>query len=150
LKYQHKNFCHWRAFLFFFKMKNENLLSDESSYFFEKLLIKIIVDKLDWQLVIQYFLYLIKNEDGHDDIRLINNLSKLLVSFVDRSNIDQSFSCYSNEKRKLAQFFELLLSFLNQTSSVNLTKLKTNVYTPPLSSENEISNINYLIKKTIQ
>jgi hypothetical protein len=128
-------------------MINENFLSNESHEFFEKLLIKIILYELDWRSILQYLLCLINNEDKHRDIQLITDLSQLICIFFPTNNVDQSFVCHSNENIKLKQFFQLLLSFLNQISLMNLT---TKCYKPPLSSENKIDNINFLIQKTIR
>jgi hypothetical protein len=128
-------------------MINENFLSNESHEFFEKLLIKIILYELDWHSILQYLLCLINNEDKHRDIQLITDLSQLICIFFPTNNIDQSIICHSNENIKLEQFFQLLLSFFNQISLMNLT---TKFYKPPLSSENKIDNINFLIQKTIR
>jgi hypothetical protein len=128
-------------------MINENFLSNESHNFFEKLLIKIILYELDWQLVLQNFLYLINNEDKHRDIQLISDLSQLIFLFFHINNIDQSFVYHSNETIKLNEFFQLLLSFLNQISEMTSNK---KFYTPSLSSENDIDNINFLMQKIIR
>ena len=131
-------------------MINENFLSNESHNFFQKLLIKIILYELDWHSILQYFLYLINNEDKHRDIQLISDLSQLILTFFPINNIDQSFVYHSNEKIQLTQFFQLLLSFLNQISVLNFTTSNTKFYKPSLSSENDIDNINFLIQKTIR
>ena len=105
-------------------MINKNFLSNKSRYFFNKLFIKTIIYELDWDLVLQYFLYFINNEDKYRDIPLISNLSQLLLpSFCEKNNIDQS----SNEKIQFIEFFQLLLSFLNQIPIINLTESKTKV-----------------------
>ncbi len=107
-------------------MCNENFLSKKKQKFFHKLLIKTILDELDWHSVLQYFFYLINNmEDQYCDIQFILS---------------------SNEYVKFEEFFELLLSFLHQISRNNFTKS----YIPTLSSENEIDNMNFLIEKILR
>jgi hypothetical protein len=107
-------------------MCNENFLSKKRQKFFHKLLIKTILDELDWHSVLRYFFYLINNmEDQYCDIQFISS---------------------SNEYIKFEQFFELLLSFLHQIFRNNFTKS----YIPSLSSENEIDNMNFLIEKILR
>jgi hypothetical protein len=128
-------------------MLNENFLSNESYDFFKKLLIKTILYELDWHLVLEYFLYLINNEDKYRDIQLISNLSQLIFPV---NNIDQSFIYHSNEHMKLIQFFQVILSFFNQIFIRNFEISNTKLYIPSLSYENDIDNMNFLIKKTIR
>jgi len=127
-------------------MINENFLSNESHDFFEQLLIKTILYELDWHLVLQYLLYLINNEDKNYNIQLISNLFQLILPFFHRNNIEQTFVYHANEPIRLTEFFQLLLSFLN----LNLPTSKTKFYTPSLSSENDIDNMNFLIQKIIR
>ncbi|CAF1173732.1 unnamed protein product [Rotaria sp. Silwood1] len=131
-------------------MINEYFLSDELRYFIKTLLIKTIMYELDWHIVIQYLIYLINNEDKHRDIKLISDLFQLLLSVIDINSNEQSMEYFSNEKNQLIQVFQLILSFLNQISTINLDKSKTKFYIPSLSFENEIDNINFLIYRTIR
>ncbi|CAF3783379.1 unnamed protein product [Rotaria sp. Silwood1] len=131
-------------------MINEYFLSDELRYFIKTLLIKTIMYELDWHIVIQYLIYLINNEDKHRDIKLISDLFQLLLSVFDINSNEQSMEYFSNEKNQLIQVFQLILSFLNQISTINLDKSKTKFYIPSLSFENEIDNINFLIYRTIR
>jgi len=127
-------------------MLNENFLSNESYDFFEKLLIKTILYELDWHSVLQYLLYLINNEDKNYNIQLISNLFQLILPFFHRNNIEQTFVYHANETNRLTEFFQLLLSFLN----LNLPTSTTKFYTPSLSSENDVDNMNFLIQKIIR
>lgn len=111
--------------------------------FFEKLLIKTILYEHDWHSILQYLIHLINNEDKYRDVHMIFDLSQLISN-----NIDQSFVYHSNETINLSEFFQLLLSFLNQISVIKTSNTK--LYTPSLSSENSLNNMNYLIQKTLR
>jgi hypothetical protein len=127
-------------------MLNKNFLSNQSCDFFDKIFIKTILYELDWKSVLEYLIYFINNEDKYHDIQFISNLSQLLLSVFHINNIEQS----SNDKIQLVEFFQLLLSFLNQTSIRKLSISKTKFYTPPLSFENEIDNLSFLIHKILR
>ncbi|CAF3147290.1 unnamed protein product [Rotaria sp. Silwood2] len=120
-------------------MRNEHFLSNELRYFFKTLLIKTIIYELDWHLVFQYLIYLINNEDKYRDIQLISDLFQLLLPFIDINSNEQSFEYSSDEKIQLIQVFQLILSFFDQTSTINF--VTTKFYVPSLSFENEIDNM---------